>query len=54
MAHTVIHGAPLNELPGEETLTEIAASLSLALDDAVEPLRIVVRLLDAIAGLAPE
>ena len=54
MAHTVINGAPLTELPGEETLTEIAASLSLALDDAVEPLRIVVRLLDEIAGLAPE
>ena len=54
MAHTVINGGPLTELPGEETLTEMAASLSLAMDDAVEPLRSVVRLLDQIAGLAVE
>jgi hypothetical protein len=38
MAHTVIHGAPLTTPPGEETLTEMAASLSLVFSDAAEAL----------------
>jgi methionine-rich copper-binding protein CopC len=54
MAHTVINGAPLTEPAADETLTEIAASLSFTFDDAIEPLRGVVRLLDQIADLAPD
>lgn len=54
MAHTVINGAPLTEPAAGETLTEMAASLSFAFDDAIEPLRGVVRLLDQIADLAPD
>jgi hypothetical protein len=54
MAHTVIHGAPLTTPPGQETLTEMAASLSLAFSDAAEALRDLARMLDQIADLAPE
>jgi hypothetical protein len=54
MAHTVINGAPITEPAADETLTEMAASLSFTLDDAIEPLRGLVRLLDQIADLAPD
>ena len=54
MAHTVINGAPLTEPAADETLTEIAASLSFTSDDAIDSLRRVARLLDKIADLAPD
>jgi hypothetical protein len=54
MAHTVIHGAPLTTPPGEETLTEMAASLSLVFSDAAEALRDLARMLDQIADLATD
>jgi len=54
MAHTVINGAPLAAPPGEETLAEMAASLSLAFGDAAEALRGLVRMLGQIADLAPD
>ena len=54
MAHTVINGAPLTQLRGDETMTEMAASLSLALGEAAETLRHGARVLQEIADLAPE
>jgi hypothetical protein len=54
MAHTVINGAPLTTPPGEETLAEMAASLSLVLSDAAAALRDLARMLDQIADLAPD
>ena len=54
MAHTVINGAPLATPPGDETLAEMAASLSLALGDAAEAQRDLVRMLRQIADLAPD
>lgn len=44
----------LTEPAADETLTEIAASLSFTFDDAIDSLRRVARLLDKIADLAPD
>ena len=54
MAHTVIHGAPLTRVPGEESLTEAADSVGDELREWRESLAAAIALLDQIAGLAPD
>ena len=54
MAHTVINGAPLASVPGEEGLSELAFSIADEFRDWQQSLRSTVVQLDQIAGLAPE
>jgi hypothetical protein len=54
MAHTVINGAPLASVPGEEGLSELAFSIAEEFRDWQESLRSSIVQLDQIAGLAPE
>ena len=54
LAHTVINGAPLASMPGEEGLSELAFSIAEELRDWQESLRSSIVQLDQIAGLAPE
>jgi len=46
--------APLTQFRGDDTMMEMAASLSLALGEAAETLRHGARMLQEIADLAPE
>ena len=54
MAHTVINGAPLTKVPGEESLPEAADWLSDELREWRESLAAAIALLDQIAALAPD
>jgi len=54
MAHTVINGAPLASVPGEEGLSELAFSIADEFRDWQQSLRSTIVQLDQIAGLAPE
>ena len=54
MAHTVINGAPLTRVPGEESLPEAAHWLSDELREWRESLAAAIALLDQIAALAPD
>ena len=54
MAHTVINGAPLASMPGEEGLSELAFSIAEELRDWQESLRSSIVQLDRIAGHVPE
>jgi hypothetical protein len=52
MAHTVINGAPLASVPGEEGLSELAFSIADEFRDWQQSLRSTIAQLDQIAGLA--
>jgi hypothetical protein len=54
MAHTVINGAPLASVPGEESLSELAFSIADEFRDWQQSLRSTIAQLDQIAGLAPD
>jgi hypothetical protein len=54
MAHCVINDAPLTQPASKETLAEMAASLSLAFEDAAKSLRSLPGILDQLADLGPE
>jgi hypothetical protein len=54
MVHTVVNGAPLTQPTAKETLAEMAASLSMAFDEAAQSFRRVPRLLDRLSELGPE
>ena len=54
MAHTVINGAPLASVRGEDGLSELAFSIADEFRDWQQFLRSTIVQLDQIAGLAPE
>jgi hypothetical protein len=54
MAHTVINGAPLTSVPGEESMGETAFSIAEEFRDWQQSLQSAIAQLDQIAGLAPE
>jgi hypothetical protein len=54
MAHTVINGAPLANVPGEEGLSELAFSIAEEFRNWQDSLRSSIVQLDQVAGLAPE
>ncbi len=54
MAHTVINGAPLAIVPGEESLSERAFFIAEEFSDCQQSLRSIIVRLEQIAELAPE
>ena len=54
MAHSVINDAPLNCVPGEEGLAEIASSVADELQECCSAFTLVVSLLKQLATLNPD
>ena len=52
MAHTVINGAPMDAIAGEEALPELAQDLIMDLDDAIARLQAWVKLIEPLDALA--
>ncbi len=54
MAHTVINGAPLSSMRGEESISELSFSIAEEFRDWQDSLQSSIAELDQIAELAPE